>query len=85
MFFLYYQWAAVMNLAISSGIFPRMLSIHRLGSLLNVKTFASVTEDCRKSHTQQCVKKFDEIPGPKSLPVIGTIYLYLLGNLIILN
>lgn len=73
------MWAAVMNLAISSGYFPRMLSIHRLGSLLNVKTFASVTEDCRKSHTLQCVKKFDEIPGPKSLPVIGTIYLYLLG------
>ncbi|XP_034244458.1 cytochrome P450 302a1, mitochondrial-like isoform X2 [Thrips palmi] len=67
-----------MRLATSSRFLTQTFRRHHLKPLVSVRTSVSLAED-PKCHPEQSVKKFHEIPGPKSLPVVGTIYLYLMG------
>ncbi|XP_034232932.1 cytochrome P450 302a1, mitochondrial-like [Thrips palmi] len=68
-----------MNFSTSLRLVSQKLPCHCFQSLTSVRTSVSLAEDPRRANVEQRVKKFHEIPGPNSLPWIGTSYLYLFG------
>lgn len=68
-----------MHLTATLRLLPRKLPRHHLKPLLNVRTSVSLAEESRKLPVKQSVKGFHEIPGPKSIPLFGTTYLYIFG------
>lgn len=46
---------------------------------LSKRSLSSSLSEPEQEQLTQDIKPFDEIPGPKSLPFIGTVYLYSLG------